>query len=89
MATWNVSILLLNALFNRRLILVFSDHAGIATQLQVEKALIAEISALAAGFILLLFVLVRQLWRQTIKDPKSKDKFCRMGRTLSNVLGRG
>jgi uncharacterized protein involved in exopolysaccharide biosynthesis len=59
------------------------------TNSKPEKALIAEISALAAGFILLLFVLVRQLWRQTIKDPKSKDKFCRMGRTLATVLGRG
>jgi capsular polysaccharide biosynthesis protein len=42
--------------------------------LSAKKGLIATLSALGAGFTLLLFVFIRQAWRSTAADPESARK---------------
>jgi uncharacterized protein involved in exopolysaccharide biosynthesis len=48
-----------------------------------KKALIAVITTLAVGFLLLLFVFVRQAWRQSDQDPESHQKIMHMKKLLS------
>ena len=48
-----------------------------------KKALIAVITTLAVGFFLLLFVFVRQAWRQSDQDPESHQKIMHMKKLLS------
>jgi len=48
-----------------------------------KKALIAVITTLAVGFLLLLFVFVRQAWRNSDEDPESHQKIMHMKKLLS------
>jgi len=48
-----------------------------------KKALIAVITTLAVGFLLLLFVFVRQAWRNSDQDPESHQKIMHMKKVLS------
>jgi LPS O-antigen subunit length determinant protein (WzzB/FepE family) len=58
---------------------------ALAPELKSEpkKALIAIITTLAVGFLLLLFVFVRQAWRQSDQDPESHQKIMHMKKVLS------
>ncbi len=47
-----------------------------------KKSLIAVISALATGFLLLMFVFVRNAWRQAATHSESADKLRRVRRAL-------
>ena len=53
-----------------------------------KKAQLALISALAVGFLLLLFVFIRNALRQTGTDPESREKLSRLSRAWSRAIGR-
>ena len=53
-----------------------------------KKALIAVITTLAVGFMLLLFVFVRQAWRQAGDDPEGREKLSRLSRAWGRAWGR-
>jgi uncharacterized protein involved in exopolysaccharide biosynthesis len=53
-----------------------------------KKALIAVITTLAVGFTLLLFVFVRQTWRQAGDDPEGREKLSRLSRAWGRAWGR-
>lgn len=52
------------------------------TPIKPKKSLIAVLAALATGFVLLLFVFVRQAWRQAAAGGESADKLQRIRRAL-------
>jgi len=52
------------------------------TPIKPKKSLIAVLAALATGFVLLLFVFVRQAWRQAAASSESADKLQRIRRAL-------
>lgn len=52
------------------------------TPIKPKKSLIAVLAALATGFVLLLFVFVRQAWRQAAAGGDSADKLQRIRRAL-------
>jgi uncharacterized protein involved in exopolysaccharide biosynthesis len=56
---------------------------------QPKKALIAIIATLAAGFALLLFVVVRQALRNAQREPDTADKLQALQRSWRKALGRG
>lgn len=47
-----------------------------------KKGLFATLSALAAGFALLLWVFMRQAWRNAVLDPQTAPKFARLRAAL-------
>ena len=47
-----------------------------------KKGLFATLSALAAGFALLLWVFMRQVWRNTVLDPQAAPKLARLRAAL-------
>ena len=47
-----------------------------------KKGLFATLSALAAGFALLLWVFMRQAWRNTVLDPQAAPKLARLRAAL-------
>ena len=53
-----------------------------------KKAQIAVITAFAVGFLLLLFVFIRNALRQTGTDPESREKLSRLSRAWSKAIGR-
>jgi uncharacterized protein involved in exopolysaccharide biosynthesis len=53
-----------------------------------NKKELAVITALAAGFLLLLFVFVRNALRQTGADLESREKLSRLSRAWSKAVGR-
>ena len=53
-----------------------------------KKGQIAAIAALAAGFLLLLFVFIRQSWQQTAVDPEGQQKLFRLQRAWAKAVGR-
>lgn len=53
-----------------------------------EKALIAMVATLAAGFALLLFVFIRQAVRAAIQQPGTSEKMLALSQALSNALHR-
>jgi len=53
-----------------------------------KKAQVAVITTLAAGFLLLLFVFVRNALRQTGEDLESREKLSRLSRAWSKAIGR-
>lgn len=53
-----------------------------------QKALIAIMATLAAGFALLLFVFIRQAWRGAAQTPDSAEKLDRLSRAWRKALGR-
>jgi hypothetical protein len=54
-----------------------------------KKALLATITALATGFALLLFVFVRQAWRNAAANAEAVDKLARIRRGLGLKPSRG
>ena len=54
-----------------------------------QKALIAIIATLAAGFALLLFVFIRQAMRNAKQDPESAQKLTALQASWRKALGRG
>jgi hypothetical protein len=54
-----------------------------------KKALMATITALATGFALLLFVFVRQAWRNAGANAEAADKLARIRRGLGLKPSRG
>jgi uncharacterized protein involved in exopolysaccharide biosynthesis len=53
-----------------------------------KKALIAMVSALAAGFALLLFVFIRQSLRSASQTPESAEKLSRLQAAFFKAIGR-
>jgi uncharacterized protein involved in exopolysaccharide biosynthesis len=53
-----------------------------------KKALIAVLSTLAAGMLLLLFVFVRSAMRGAAQTPETAEKFSSLGRAWRKALGR-
>jgi capsule polysaccharide export protein KpsE/RkpR len=53
-----------------------------------EKALIAMVATLAAGFALLLFVFIRQAVRAAIQQPGTSEKMLALSQALSKALSR-
>ena len=53
-----------------------------------KKAQLAVITALAVGFLLLLFVFVRNALRQAGSDLESREKLSRLSRAWSKAIGR-
>lgn len=53
-----------------------------------KKAELAAITALAVGFLLLLFVFIRNALRQTGADLESREKLSRLSRAWSKAIGR-
>ena len=53
-----------------------------------KKAMIAAISALAAGFALLLFVFIRSALQSAAQNPESSEKLAQLRRAWSRALGR-
>jgi tyrosine-protein kinase Etk/Wzc len=53
-----------------------------------NKAELAVITALAVGFLLLLFVFIRNVLRQTGADLESREKLSRLSRAWSKAIGR-
>lgn len=53
-----------------------------------KKGQVAAIAALAAGFLLLLFVFVRQSWQQAAVDPQGQQKLFRLQRAWAKAVGR-
>jgi uncharacterized protein involved in exopolysaccharide biosynthesis len=64
--------------------IVFSSPTLPAEPASNKKALITVLSAVGTGFALLLFVFMRQAWRNAAQDPESAPKVTR----LRAVLGR-
>lgn len=54
-----------------------------------KKALIAAVTTLAVGFLLLLWVFVRQSIRNASQDPESAEKLANLRRAWRRALGRG
>jgi tyrosine-protein kinase Etk/Wzc len=54
-----------------------------------KKALIAATTALATGFLLLLWVFIRQGIRNAGQNPESAEKLSRLRRSFRHALGRG
>jgi len=53
-----------------------------------NKAELAVITALAAGFLLLLFVFIRNALRQAGSDLERREKLSRLSRAWSKAIGR-
>jgi uncharacterized protein involved in exopolysaccharide biosynthesis len=53
-----------------------------------KKAQLAVITALAVGFLLLLFVFIRNALRQAGSDLESREKLSRLSRAWSKAIGR-
>ena len=53
-----------------------------------KKAQLAVITAVAVGFLLLLFVFIRNALRQTGADLESREKLSRLSRAWSKAIGR-
>jgi tyrosine-protein kinase Etk/Wzc len=53
-----------------------------------NKALIAMLTTLAVGFALLLFIFVRQAWRNAGQAPESAEKLARLRAALAKASGR-
>ena len=53
-----------------------------------KKGLVAVITAVAAGFLFLLFVFIRQSWQQAAADPEVQHKVFRLQRAWSRAVGR-
>ena len=53
-----------------------------------KKAQWAVSTALAVGFLLLLFVFIRNAWRQAEADLESREKLSRLSRAWSKAIGR-
>ncbi|MBU3542219.1 hypothetical protein ICE94_02900 [Polynucleobacter sp. MWH-Loch1C5] len=51
-----------------------------------KKALIAVVTTLAVGFLLLLFVFIRSAWRNAQQDPESSEKLLSIQRVLRQQL---
>lgn len=58
------------------------------TKSKPKRALIAVMTTLATGLVLLLFVLIRQSLKSASQNPKSADKLSRLHQAWSRVLGR-
>jgi uncharacterized protein involved in exopolysaccharide biosynthesis len=54
-----------------------------------KKALIAATAALATGFLLLLWVFIRQGIRNAGQNPESAEKLSRLRRSFRHAIGRG
>ena len=53
-----------------------------------KKALTAVMTALGTGFALLLWVFMRQAWRNAEQNPEGAQKVARLRNTLAKALGR-
>ncbi len=53
-----------------------------------KRAIVALLATLGSGFLLLVFVLVRNALQAARRDPKSADKITQLGRAWTRALGR-